>query len=475
VTLTEADARDLAKEMLAVRRDECERLDQIRDYVRGKVCKVYLPRRRSREYKQLIEMSLTNIMPLVVATFAQNLFIEGYRTGRSDSNVGAWDLWQANRMDGLQSSLFRTAVEYGVAFTTALPATLEGKKSAEMKLYSPRSLTALYDNVLQDEWPVYALAVRGGYDKESRKPVRRLVLLDETYAIQLTAKVDTDEIDDAIEVSEHGLGVTPVVRWQAAGGNLDDQSRGEVEPLMAPQDSLNQTTFVIRSTERSQGWAQRWATGLEDEVDENGNPREPFQGGADRVWTSNSPDTTFGTFPATSPEGTLASRQSTLRIITAMAQIAPYALQITDGISNLSAEALAALEAAQQRKIGEYKTSLGESAEQHLRLASLAAGDEAGWKQRDAEVRWRDTESRSLAQLADALGKMATMLSIPPRALWELLPGVTDQQLLRWEKLADREDGMDNGETAPPGPPVGEGAPPNAVPTRRPARPGTPA
>jgi len=442
MALTESDARDLAKDLLAVRRDECARLDLIRDYIRGKVCEVFVPSKAGREYHQLVKMSLTNIMPLVVSTFAQNLFIEGYRTGRSDTNAKAWSLWQDNRMDGLQSSLFRTVVEYGLGYTMALPAMLDGEKSAEMLLYSPRMLTAVYDNILQDEWPVYAQAVVRGYDKEQRKPIRRLILVDDTYVIRLTAKMDSDEIDEAIEVEEHGLGVTPVVRWQGAGGNLDDQSRGEVEPLMAPQDSLNNTTFGLRSTERAQAYPQRYATGLMTETDENGNEVEPFRGGQDRVWTSDSPDTQFGQFPAASLDGYLSSRQSTLRIITAMAQIAPYALQITDGISNLSAEALAALEAAQQRKIGEYKTVLGEAAEQHLRLASLAAGDEAGWKQRDAEVRWRDTESRSLAQLADALGKMAQMLAIPPQALWDLLPGFTDQQLQNMKKLADKEDGL---------------------------------
>jgi hypothetical protein len=88
------------------------------------------------------------------------------------------------------------------------------------------------------------------------------------------------------------------------------------------------------------------------------------------------------------------------------------------------------------------KTSFGESVEQLMRLASRAAGDMDGWEDTSAQVMWRDTESRSLAQVADALGKMAQMLSIPPRALWERIPGVTEQDLERWEAMADKEDGM---------------------------------
>lgn len=481
MALSESDARDLAKELLQVRRRECERLDTIRAYVRGNVCRIYVPKRHSREYRELVEMSITNIMPLIVSTFAQNLFITGYRVGRKTDNLKAWDLWQDNRMDGLQSSLFRTAVEYGLSYTTALPAKRDGEPSAEMRLYSPRSLTAVYDDVLHDEWPVYAQAVSHGYDKDQKKPVRRLVLLDDEYVIRMVAKADSDEIFGEIDVKEHGLGVTPVVRWLAAGGNLDDQAPGEVEPLMALQDSLNQTTFGLRSTERAQAFRQRWATGLEPQQDENGNEIEPFQGGADRVWTNTSPDARFGDFEQASLEGYLDSRQSTLRITSAIAQMAPHALLVSDGISNLNAEALAALEAAQQRKINEYKTSLGESAEQHFRLSSLAAGDKEGWKERSAEVRWRDTESRSLAQLADALGKMAQMLGIPPRALWELLPDVTDQQLQRWDKLAAAEDEKATAAMANPADqempqqmPPSEGAT-RGQPGRRPARAGAPA
>ena len=40
-----------------------------------------------------------------------------------------------------------------------------------------------------------------------------------------------------------------------------------------------------------------------------------------------------------------------------------------------------------------------------------------------AQVTWRDMESRSLAQISDALGKVAQMLEVPPQAVWHLIPG----------------------------------------------------
>lgn len=176
--------------------------------------------------------------------------------------------------------------------------------------------------------------------------------------------------------------------------------------------------------------------------DETGNPVEPLNAAVNRLWQAESPDARFGEFSETNLGGYLGSRESTLRLISSIAQIPPHAIASSGAIANLSAEALAAIEAGLQRKVADRKTGFGESVEQMLRLAGLAAGDQAAWRDIEAQVVWRDTESRSLAQIADALGKMAQMLQIPPRALWERIPGVTDQDLQRWEELAREADAM---------------------------------
>lgn len=92
-------------------------------------------------------------------------------------------------------------------------------------------------------------------------------------------------------------------------------------------------------------------------------------------------------------------------------------------MSNLSAEALAAAEAGLMRKVEGIQHTFGESWEQALRLAG------------------RDTGSRSLAQTADALGKMVEMLGIPARGLWPRIPGVTQQDIEEWQRLDDQGAG----------------------------------
>jgi hypothetical protein len=61
----------------------------------------------------------------------------------------------------------------------------------------------------------------------------------------------------------------------------------------------------------------------------------------------------------------------------------------------------------------------------------------------DLEVKWRDTESRSLVQTINALSLAATGLKIPVEMLWERVPGWTDQMTERAKELIESGDLID--------------------------------
>ena len=45
--------------------------------------------------------------------------------------------------------------------------------------------------------------------------------------------------------------------------------------------------------------------------------------------------------------------------------------------------------------------------------------------------------ARSFAQTVDALGKLATMLGLPPEVLWEDIPGYTAEKIKRINKKTE--------------------------------------
>ena len=164
---------------------------------------------------------------------------------------------------------------------------------------------------------------------------------------------------------------------------------------------------------------------------------EPFQAAIDRLWVADSEGARFGDFAQTELTGHMTAYDSTVRTLAAVAQISPNIL--TGDLVNLSADALAQMEASTQRKISEYETLFGESWEMSFHLAARAAGNPSA-ADASAQVRWRDTEARSLASTVDALGKIAQMLQVPVEALWEKIPGVTDQDVTHWKELRASED-----------------------------------
>jgi len=453
------DQSGLQRVIAALRRAremEWPRLALIRRYMLNQACDIYVPKEATDEYKMLVDQARFNVMPLVVTAVAQNLFVDGYRptgeNGRSPSadNSPIWDaVWQANRMDARQAALYRGALTYGTSYATVLP----GSPAPKITPWSPLRLTALYEDPVNDEWPKYAMTVDQPDVLTGQKldPNISAIVGPVTVRIYDSTHVYTLRIDIAastvtpMSASEHGLGVTPVVRYLDQL-DLDGCSLGKVEPLLPAQRQLNQTTFSLLMTQQYAAFRQRWATGMAIEEDEAGNPREPWNSAVNAVWQNESPDGKFGDFAESNLSGYLDSRDKGLLYVASVAQIPPHNLLVGAGISNISAEALAALESGHRHDIAEHQTSFGESHEQTLRLAGLAMGDEAGlaaWEDTSAQVKWRDTTPRSLAQVADALGKLATQLGIPVQALWERIPGATDQDLATWKAMADEQGVLD--------------------------------
>jgi hypothetical protein len=414
-------------------------LGRVERYLRGEHDLPYIPRGARSEYRQLAARSITNWLPLIADTFAKALFVDGYRPARSVENADPWAIWQANRMDARQTLIHKGALEYGTSYVLVLP----GDPEPVMRPLSALRAIAFYEDS-DDEWPRFGI-FRVGRSLDGKALFR---LVDENAVYTLEADLTggtiatsgsgytlaTGSTPRVVAVDEHGLGVTPMVRFRE---RLDEDPMGIVRPLLPMQDRVNEVVFSTQIAMQYASFRQRWATGLAIPTDDEGNPIEPFQAAVDRLWVTDSPDAKFGDFAQTDVNGHIRAYETTVRSLAAIAQTPPNVL--LGDMTNLSADALAQAEASTQRKVGEYETLFGESWEQALRLAAAAKGDFDSAGDTSAQVRWRDTEARSLAQTVDALGKMAQMLSIPAEGLWDRVPGVTDQDVERWKAL--REDG----------------------------------
>jgi len=453
---------NVANHLLNLRRQEAPRHTEIHERVKDRIIDIFVPEKANREYRQLVEQSKFNILQPLINGLADKFFIDGYRTNQTRDNSPLWEsFWLANRMTARQSGLFRPALEFGIGYASLLPGEIRGKKSAIAKMWSPLRMTAVYEDPAADEWPLYAMSVGYEYPDITAKGtelVTPLTIYDahHTYTVHVptlmaktqvygrrTANLPEVSVDtEKVKLEAHDLGFCPVVRFMDTWGELDEGPEGVVWSAITPQKRLNQTTYSLGMAEYYSAFRQKYVTGLAIQEDEDGNPVEPFNVSVDKLLQAESELTKFGEFGQTDLSGYLTSRDRTMLFVASSKRRPPHSMVVGDSVSNISAEALAALTAEHGQDIEAHKASFGESVGQFFRGAGVAMGEKDAANDYSSEARWRDTTPRSLAQIVDALGKAATMLEVPPEMLWERIPGVTDQDLAAWKKAHKARDAM---------------------------------
>jgi hypothetical protein len=415
--LSDAAAVVAIKEMLRWRGAEKDRLDRIHNYLHGTQTHPVSPKGSPEDLKRMARISRVNMMKIVVNSVNQALFVDGFRQQRTAEDAPVWETWQANKMDRSQLGIHRASLAYGVSYVTVLP----GDTGPVIRGLSPRRMTALYGD--DEDWPLMALRVEpndGGWFYR---------LYDEEAIYTAESGKETDDVV-FVEVTEHNIGVTPVVRFLNEQ-DLDEDNEGEVEPLMALQDQVDLTTFSLLVAQHYAAFRQRYIIGWTAESE-----NELVTAGAARILTfeDDPSQVQVGEFQQTQLEGYLKSREESLKQMASISQTPVH--ELIGSLVNLSAEALVAAEAGQHRKVQERQTSFGESWESVLELAGILTKKPI---EQGAQVRWRDTEPRPLAAIVDALGKIASQLEVPVEELWERIPGVTQQDIQRWKQARAEE------------------------------------
>lgn len=413
------------------------RLGLVRDYLVGEQRLPYIPNGAKREFTETAKKSVTNWLPLVSDTYADGLALDGYRAPKSADNSKAWDYWQANGLDARQSIAIRGALEHGTSYVLVLPSV--GSAPVIKPLAALRSYALFEDE--DDEYPRFFLYKRG---VSALGDETLYDLYDDTYVYDVRVPVTAGSDLRIAGSSEHRMPVCPVVRFR---DRLDREAVGIIAPLITLQDRVNEIVFALMIALQYASFRQRWATGLaipEREIldPETGEvlgtePVEPFESAVNRLWVSDSPDTKFGDFAQTEVQGHLATYDSAVRTLAALAQISPNIL--TGDLVNLSADALAQMEHSTQRRKGAFKVIFGECWEQVFQLAAIAAGDPID---DTAEVRWRDDEARAFESMAKGLAILANDLKVPVTELWEKIPTITDTDLERWRAAASKPDSV---------------------------------
>lgn len=396
---------------------------------------------RSRQI-EIAKASQTNYLPLILDVFSQSLKVDNYYTSDSQESE-TWQWWLRNQMNARQTGLHRSVLQYGTGYATV---SRGGSGNQPLiSLSSPRQMVTLYgeehywpgEGGASTEWPILAAEIKGD----------RIRMWDEKYVYYFGTRhapgraADWSKVTwnsasnlEFIERREHRIGCTPVVRYQDRMLLDGEEQHGIIEPLLSMQRRLDMTNWEQGIAQWVSAFKQRYVIGWAPKDEATSATMK-----ASSTWWINADGSKVkaGQFEETDFTGYSESKASTLRDLTAIAQIPPQ-LAGANAISNVSADGLAGMENARDNKSGEIRTSMGESHEQLLRLSAHVAGDSESAADYRSEVSWADLSSRSFAQVVDGLGKIATMLGVPARALIEDIPGWSKEKIARVEKMMEQ-------------------------------------
>lgn len=426
---------------------DVDRLNRIKRYHDGDHDGPYKPKQATDEYKLLMQRSITNWMPLLVKAPSQALTVNGFRRSTTDANEDSppeWQAWRANRMDARQGAVHDAALIYGLSYVSVLPDPITG--APKLRGVSPRRIYASYADPANDILPLWALEVDSELENDDDISTGRLI--DDIRVTEMT--IGGDGTFTQISARPHGVTldgnpVCPVARF-APDIDLEGSVTGVIEPMIPFQDRVNQTVFDRLVAQTFGSFKVRTISGMapEFETDGDGNvvydsttgkPRvKAVQASASRFLMAPDADTKFGQLDETPLDGFLAATEADTKQMAAISQTPPHYL--LGNMVNLSAEALAAAESALTRAVHDYQNSLGESWEVVFSLIGSLLGIE---HDPNAEVQWADHASRSFAQTVDGLGKAATMLKIPPRVLWSMIPGVSRRDVEDWREIQEQD------------------------------------
>lgn len=394
------------------------------------------PLKRNTERAVLQRLARTPWIPLMVSTWAQQLIVDGYRkVGAKDNDKKGWGTWLRNKMPAHQISINRATSIFGYSYARVEKSDTtdtDGSPIASIRPMDPRDCFCLYEDNFSDEYPQYVFERQPG----TALGKWRWWTPDGNYW-------DVNETKGEFEVdgpNETEYGAPPFVRFV---NQIDLRGRcwGDVEPVIDLAARIDKTAFDRLLVQHFNSFKVRWATGLEQADTQEGVEQDKIRISNEDILIASDVNAKFGTLSETSMAGFIDAYENDLQTFAAVLQLPP---NLIGNVVNVAADALDAARRQTYQRLFEKQTVMGEAYAQLMRLCALVEGREADAEDFDARVHWQDVEVRSLAQFADAWGKLVMQLGIPKWAAWEKIPGVDQTEVEGWKEHALDSDPLSN-------------------------------
>ncbi len=367
-----------------------------------------------------VRASLGNRLPplvvnwcrLVADAIEERLDVAGFRLSQDEpADRELWRIWQANGLDEVSQQAHLDALIYGCAFVVVWagsdPRTPRITVESARQMVVDRSpLSGQITRALK-RWTEdgYGHAVIYGPDTITRwRTEQKVVEGSDTYDIPTGGYTQVETIDNP-------LGVVPVACLVNRPRLLSANGETELSDIIPLTDAASKIMTDLLVTSEYAAAPRRWITGM----DTGGSDAEAERVGAQvqqkwtdapasKLWIAADPQTTFGQFPETTLEAFVAAVDTLTQQAAAVSGLPPAYFGI-HGSEVASADAIRSSEATLVSKARRRQRAFGGAWEDVMRLAVLVRDGVQRPGMESLETIWRDPETRTVAQAADAAVK----------------------------------------------------------------------
>lgn len=348
---------------------------------------------------------------LVVDALEERLDVDGFRLSSDEpADRELWRIWQANRLDELSQQAHLDALVSGQAFVVvwagADPRTPRITVESGRQMAVERSPMTGEITVAVKRWTEggYGYAVVYGPDEITRwRTEQHVVAGSDTYDLPTGGYRRVDTIANP-------LGQVPVCALTNRPRLLIPDGESELTDVIPLTDAAAKIMTDMLVTSEYAAAPRRWITGMDlptDAAAERAGAQAQQKwtdAPASKLWIAGDPDTKFGQFPEATLDGFVHAIDTLTQQASAVSGLPPAYFGI-HGSEVASADAIRSSEATLVSKARRRQRAFGGTWEDVMRLAVLVRDGVQRPGMESLETIWRDPETRTVAQAADAAVK----------------------------------------------------------------------
>lgn len=369
-------------------------LAQLEKYYAGRQALAYLSPDARKALGDRLGLMAVNYCRLAVVSLAERMRVTGF-TVDGQRSERAWDLWTGSDLDQLSGAAHRDALALGSSYAIVW-ADRSGRPRVTVE--SAHQVSVQRDPITGE----IVGAIKRWEDQLTGGRIEAHVMsYRPDQIVHLVGKANTTAALSPVSTTPNPLGVVPVVELR----NTDRVAApplSELDDLMPLVDALNKIYADMMTASEYYARPRRWATGLELEEDEAGNPVAPPE--SNRFLVNEAPDGKFGQLAGADLSSYRTSVDVIVQAIQGVSALPSHYVGITTATPP-GADGVRASEAALTARAESRLASFGRSWEQVMRLA-LAIDSGTAVDAHDVRIKWADAATRSVAQEADSAVKL---------------------------------------------------------------------